>query len=311
MRFANELKVGLAIVVTVAIFVFGIRYLKDIPLFSGTSGYYAVVDDAGGLIAGNPVRVSGVKVGSVTDVVYEQEIDSIRVRFKVDQSIKVPFGTTAEVAGIDALGGVRIDLSLGHRGNPAIPPGGRVDNAPDGADILAEVSRRAPELANKADSVLTNLDATLSATSELLGNPSSDLRRTIGALRGTASALETTIREESAHLGGILENLESISGSFKHAMDEQGDSLSYAVADMRSSMQSLDELMQSLKTTTARLDAVAAKIEAGDGTLGKLINDDGLYVHLDSAVVSLNQVLVDFKKHPRRYLRELKIVDIL
>lgn len=311
MRFANELKVGLAILVTVAIFIFGIRYLKDIPLFSGTSGYYAVFDDAGGLIAGNPVRVSGVKVGSVTDVVYEQDIDSIRVRFKVDQSIKVPFGTTAEVAGIDALGGVRIDLSLGHHGNPAIAPGGRVDAAPDGADLLTEVTRRAPDLANKADSVLTNLDATLSATSELLGSPSSDLRQTIGALRGTASALETTIRQESAHLGGILENLESISGSFKHAIDEQGDSLSYAVADMRSSMESLDELMESLKTTTARLDAVAAKIEAGDGTLGKLINDDGLYVHLDSAVVSLNEVLVDFKKHPRRYLRELKIVDIL
>ena len=311
MRFANELKVGLAILASIAIFVFGIRFLKDIPLLSGTNRYHSLFADAGGLISGNPVRVNGVKVGSVTGVAYVQEIDSIRVDFKVERSISVPYGSVTEVAGIDALGGVRVDLTLGHRGNPPIPPGGRIRTAPDGKDMLGELTRRGPELADKADSVLTNLDATLSATSDLLGNPTSDLRRTIGALRGTATALERTIQSESEHLAGILENLEGISGSFRSALDAQGDSLSYAVADMRSSMNSLDELMTSLKTTTARLDAVAAKIEEGDGTLGKLINDDRLYNHLDSAVVNLNQILVDFKKQPRRYLRELKIVDIL
>ena len=311
MRIANEIKVGLAIIVTIVIFVLGFRFLKDVPLFGGTRGYYSVMADAGGIIAGNPVRISGVKVGSVTDVSYQPGIDSIRIGFTVSMDIPVPRGTTARIAGIDALGGVRVDLELGPHTNPSIEPGGRIRSTEDGADLFAEMTRRAPALANQADSVLTSLGTTLSATSRLLDDPSSDLRRTLGALRGTATALENTIQTESEHLGGILENLEGITGSVRNAVGEGGDSLSIAVDDLRSSMKSLDQLMASLNTTMTRLDVIAAKIESGEGTLGKLINDPGLYVQLDSAVWNLNQLLADFKKHPRRYLRELKIIDIL
>lgn len=310
MRFANELKVGLALLVSVAIFILGIRYLKDVPLFSGTHEYYTIVHNANGLIAGNPVRVSGVKVGSVAGVSYDADVDSIFVRFNVDRKIRVTNGSFAQVAGIDALGGVRLDVTLGPRENPVIPVGGYVRSASDSNDLLAQLTKRAPRLANQADSVLAGLDATLSGTAELLNDPSSDLRKMMAALRGTATALESTIHAERESLHGILENLEDITGSVREVMDSQEDSLSIAADNLRRSVASLDEMMASLKTTTARLDVVAARIENGDGTLGRLVNDPGLYERLDSVATNLNELLVDFRRRPRRYLSELKIVDI-
>ena len=87
MRFANELKVGLAIVASAVIFLLGYRYLQDVPLLAGTSDYYSVLADAKGLIPGNPVRLNGVKVGSVVNVAYNSETDSVRVDFKVNKDI--------------------------------------------------------------------------------------------------------------------------------------------------------------------------------------------------------------------------------
>lgn len=310
MRFANELKVGLAIVVTAAIFLLGYRYLQDVPLLSGTSDYYSILSNAKGLIPGNPVRLNGVKVGSVSSVEYDTVTDSVRIEYKVHRDIKMHAGSHVEVTGIDALGGVKLELELGPRDSPVLSPGSRVGGSPPGSDLLADLSARAPELADKADRVLTGLDESLSSVSGLLSDPSSDLRRSLAALRGTATTLDQTLKNESETIGAILANVEKITGSVNEAIGGEEDSLAIAVADLRASLASLKSMMQSLEQTTDRLDRVTAKIEAGEGTLGLLVNDPGLYVQLDSAARNLNSLLSDFRAQPRRYLRELKLVDI-
>lgn len=310
MRFANELKVGLAIVVSAVIFLLGYRYLQDVPLLRGTSDYYSVLSDAKGLIAGNPVRINGVKVGSVTGVRYSSETDSVRVDFKVNRDVRVYAGSRVDVSGIDALGGVKLELELGPRGNPEVQPGGRIESSPPGGDLLADLSSRAPGLVDRTDSVLTGLDESLQSVSEMLGDPSSDLRRSLAALRGTAATLERTLQDESETIAAILSNLEQITGSVNEAVGGDDDSLAVAVADLRASMASLRAMTKSLEQTTGRLDRVTARIDSGEGTLGMLINDPGLYVQLDSAARNLNSLLSDFRAHPRRYLRELKLVDI-
>ncbi len=310
MRIANELKVGLAIVASATIFLLGYRYLQDVPLLSGTSDYYSILSDAKGLIGGNPVRLSGVKVGSVIDVRYNSATDSIRVDYKVNKDIPVYVGTVVEVTGIDALGGVRLDMELGDRNNPVIPVGGRIGGRAAGDDLLGNLSARAPGLADRTESVLEGLDETLSATSAMLSDPASDLRRSLTALRSTASTLEETLKGESETISGILSNLEDITGSVSGAVAGEEDSLEAAVADLRASLSSMKAMMASLEGTTRRLDRVTAKIDNGEGTLGMLVNDPGLYVQLDSAARNLNALLADFRAHPRRYLRELKLVDI-
>ena len=310
MRFASELKVGLAIVASAVIFMLGYRYLQDVPLLRGTNSYYSVVDDAKGLISGNTVRMNGVKVGSVSNVEYRAAIDSVHIDYKISTSIPLPRGSSIDITGIDALGGVRLEIHRGPKENPAIPPDGRVRSNPNGSDLFADLASRAPGLADKTDSVLTGLNATMTSVSDMLDDPASDLRRTLSALSGTAYTLEQTMKGESDNLSRILTNLEQITGSVSDAVGGEEDSLAIAVADLRASIASLKNMMESLEGTTGRLDRVTAKIENGDGTLGLLINDPGLYVQLDSVARNLNELLADFRAHPRRYLRELKLVDL-
>ena len=68
MNYSNEIKVGIAIVLTALILFFGIRFLAGLPAFDSGYELIAIFDDTEGLASGNPVAVSGVQVGSVQSV---------------------------------------------------------------------------------------------------------------------------------------------------------------------------------------------------------------------------------------------------
>jgi phospholipid/cholesterol/gamma-HCH transport system substrate-binding protein len=52
------------------------------------------------------------------------------------------------------------------------------------------------------------------------------------------------------------------------------------------------------------------KLNTGQGTLGLMINDPGLYHRTDSVLISLEALLADFKANPGKYLKEMRIVDL-
>lgn len=310
MKFSKEIKVGLAIVIAVVAFVLGIRFFKDVPLFTGTYGVYTEVEDAKGLIPGNPVRVNGVKVGSISTVDYNQERNLVHVSFRVNNDIAMPEGTTATLTGIDALTGVRIELNLGPPSNPNIEPGGLVPAVSNGADFASRLMDRAPVIADRVDSVLVGLEGTIVNVRGMLGEPDSDLRRSMAALRGTAVTLNELLREEKATISSILANVDTVATDLSAITSQHGDSIAVAVTRLNSALATMEVTMKSLESTTSQLDRVLARIDNGEGTLGKLINEPDLYHRLDSLVTSIDALVVDFKANPRRYLREMKIVDL-
>ena len=310
MKYSNELKVGLAIVIAAVAFVLGVRFFKDVPLFTGTYGLYTEVVDAKGLIPGNPVRINGVKVGSIDGVRYDQARNLVSVSFKVNNDMHLPEGTTGTISGIDALTGVRLELELGPAGNPRIPPGGLVPSAGGDQDFASTLVARAPLLVDQVDSVLFGIEGTISDIRGMIGEPQSDLRLSMAALRGGAETLADLLAEEKSNISGILANVNTITTDLSSVTSQQGDSISLAITRLNSAMASVETMMSSLESTTGQLDKILARIDNGDGTLGKLINDPDLYNRLDSLVGGVDELLADFKKNPRRYLREMKIVDL-
>lgn len=316
MKYGNELKVGLAIVVTVILFYVGFRFFQDLPLFGGNYELRTRLDDASGLVVGNPVRISGVKVGSVEAVRLDDQKRHVVVTFSVDRDIAIREGARAKATGIGALGGVQLTLVPGPPSAPPLEPGSLVPSA-QGGGVLDELSDRAPRLLSRTDSVLAGANVALGEASQLLNDPDSDLRLTLQSLRTTTTTLSRILRNQEASLARTLANADSASQDLSRiASDlsaftgENGDSLDAAVQNLNRVLNRLDRNLAGLEATTQSLDAITAKINRGEGTLGKLVNDDGLYVKLDSAATSFNQILADFEKHPGRYLRELTILEL-
>jgi len=309
MKYSNEAKVGIAIVVAVIAAILGVRFLQDLPLFGSTYSLSAEFEEASGLTAGNPVRMKGVNVGSVESLRLDQETQTVRVRLRIEEGIQIPEGSHAKIAGFSGIGGVRISILPGPRENPPLPPGASLGPPPEGT-VFERLTDQAPELVNKADSVLTSTNTTMSALSEQLQNPESDLRRALTSAKNIAGDLESVTEAEKETIRALLQNLRSVSSDLDAFMGENGDSLDVAVRRLNQSLDRLNRGLASFEKTSATLDTVATKLNEGDGTAGRLLNDPSLYLQLDSAATRTNTLLRDFQEDPGRYLNDMTLVKV-
>lgn len=309
MKYSNELKVGATIIGATIIFILGVRYFEDLPLFSSTYGLTSEFDEAGGLISGNVVRINGVVVGSVNAVYIHPETQRVRVEFHVDKGIPVTEGSTAKISGFDALGVVRMDVKLGPIDAPRIPEGGFVPGT-ESADFLGGLSEKAPELIDRLDDVLATLNSVLGQTGQLISEPDSDIRQTLVSVQSSAKTLDEFLTSERSRLSQILRNFESFSADMSRFSSENVDSLGTLVNNLNRTLERLDQNLVSLESVSESLADVLRKINEGEGTLGLFVNDPGVYQKMDSVLTNLDALLEDFRNNPDKYLKELRLVDI-
>jgi len=309
LKYTNELKVGTAIVIAVFAAFAGIRFFQDVPLFGSSYMMEAKFDSAGGLVAGNPVRMKGVRVGSVEEVTLDSKTQKVRVHFRLTEGTKIPGGSTAQVAGISALGGVYLQINPGSETDDALSSGAVLEPPPEGT-LFERFTEKAPSLANKADSTLTNTNQMMSRLSRELQDPDSDLRRTLVSIRETSGNLEEITEAEKENIRELLRNLEGVSSDLKAFTGENGDSLDVAVRRLNQSLDRLNQSLASFEKTSAKLDTITTKINQGTGTAGRLVNDPDLYVKMDSAANRANRILTDFQQNPSRYLEDMTLVKV-
>lgn len=309
MRLANELKVGIAIIVAAVVFFIGIRFFSSLPLFRGTYELATAFEDAGGLMRGNAVRINGIAAGSITRVRLDPTTQMVQVGFKVDRDIVIPEGSFARVGGFAALGSVDMEVVLGPPGNPPLRPGSVIpgESTPD---LMSLVSERAPMLTSRLDSVLVAAGATFEQTQYLLGNTNSRLNRALVELENVATSLNKLLSAEQARISTVLTNFESLSSDLDRFTSENSDSLALAVQNLNRLLRRVDGDLDTLESTAASLDTLLVQLRHGDGTAAKLLNDPALYTRLDSMTTTLNRILTDFESNPGRYLREMKLIEI-
>ena len=308
MKYSDELKVGIALVVAALLFVLGLRYFQDLPLFDTTDGYYALVENAAGLSAGSAVRVSGVPVGAVRRIRYAPDERQVRIDFYVEKAVDIPEGSHIAITGLSQLGDVKMDLTLGPLDNDLIAQGEQVPSQEE--DLFGDLAERAPTLFNRADTVLVGLDRVLGGVSRQLDRSDSDLRRTLQSLEETSSTVNRVLDAEQQRLAATLDSVAVLTGSLNRLAGTGEENLDVTLQEARQLMQRLDRNLDSVESSTDRLDAILTKVENGQGTLGLLVNDPALYHQMDSTLTRVNTLMEDFQENPRRYLQELKLIEI-
>lgn len=307
MKFSNELKVGAVVIIAALIFIVGVRYFQDIPLFSGTYELRTSFEDVGGLIKGNPVRINGVNVGRVESVRLNTAENMADVLFHIDEGIDIPKGSTTTIGGTSLLGAVRLDIQI-HPNSENYTDGDYVPSVSEtGLDAVFE---KAPSLVDRADSLLIGVNATVASTQALIEGENSSLNQTLRALQATALSLNHLIRTEQQRLGNVLAGVDTLTGSLNTFTVRQNDSLAVALGNLNRVLTRMDQNLASLESTTANLDAVVTKINEGEGTMSLLINDPSLYYRLDSTLTSFDRLLTAFEENPKRFLKDLKLVDV-
>lgn len=304
MKIANETKVGILATVAIAILVLGYSFLKGNDVFTSENTYYATYDQVDGLTVSKPVFVNGYQIGRVSGLTLRSTGD-ILTEFKIDKKYDIPENTIARIASTDLLGSKAIVFELGNASTYADNGDTlRADIQQNIMDKVEPVQKKAEAVFLMLDSVLTSINNTVNPNFQRNVNRSlASIANTLQTLENTAGQVDGMVGAEKSKISGILTNLESISKN----MEQNNARISAVFANMETitdNAAKLDftETMAKADKAVADLQSITNNLNQGDGSLGKLLNDDSLYNNLEDASKSLDKLIVDMKENPKRYL---------
>lgn len=303
--YSTELKVGVFALIVLGILSFmtfnvgGLKWLKK-------DGFLvkAYFDNIVGLDKNTKVRIAGVDAGNIDDIILEEGRAKVVVR--VYKNIKLYSDATATVRASGLLGDKFLELKAGSKW-PHLKDGDTIKNTVEMADV--------DDLMRSVSRVANNIGELSSSLNEVLSSEESKqaLKESILTLKDITRNLNTAIAQNDKKLRNVLDNIDDLTGSLSDVIKTNKEPFSATIANFKEFTGSLKNdgpsLMKSLQSTTAELKSmieenrpgfkstvdnfgkITTKIEKGEGTIGKLVNDDKLYESVSKAADGLGKTM--------------------
>jgi phospholipid/cholesterol/gamma-HCH transport system substrate-binding protein len=319
-KLSNELKVGILGLVTLALLIFGYKYLKGSNLLDTNKTYYIKYHDVGQMDASSPVLTRGLKVGTVTKVELDPEDpDLVLVTIDIKNEIKLPKETKAVMVQQGLMGGKAIVLQYEkYCENDCLPNKSIIQGEIAGMlssmvskdevkeytqvvgnqlNAILDTSKGNPntQLAGTVKNIhiiLDNLAKSTVQLNKLLTTSSTSIQKSLGNL----DVLTSSLSKNASSISNSLKNLESISNNLKQS--DPGKLVKTADQTFQELNKTIDESQKSIQ----KLNNILTDINSGNGSLGKLIKDPSLYQNLSKSTKNLDLLLQDLRLNPKRYL---------
>lgn len=296
MKLSREIKTGIIVIGGILLFILGFSFLKSTPLFDNNKTFYAVYSHVGGLQTGTQVSINGFSVGTVNHIEFNDNSGNLLVTFSVDNSFDFSKNSKAELYDTGIIGGKGIQIKPVFDNAPLAKSGDTL--ATETKPGLTElVQQRLTPLQLKVEGAVSNADSLLVNFNEVLDDQTKyNLRESIKGLNSmvnsfqkSANTLNELLENNKSQLDSSIHNINTITGNFSRL----SDSISKV---------GLTKTMKNLEATIGNLNAMLAKMENGEGSLGKLMKNEELYNNLSNASRELDLLLQDFRLNPKRYV---------
>ncbi|MDT8271988.1 MAG: MlaD family protein [Desulfomonilia bacterium] len=241
----NEAKVGIFVVIILILFILLSMQIGELTL--GRKETYPITmvfSSVEGLKESSPLELAGVEVGKVVGISLNKDYSAL-VRAAIHEDIRLPIDSTASIATKGVLGDKIIILTPGVSSN-IIEPGGNLAR-----------TRIPPSL----DLLLTQIGELAANLTELTG-------------------VFNEVFGDEELLRGILNNVHQFSESAASILSENREGIAEIVISLGEITDNFATVSQNLSTTSDHIDQITNTISAGEGTLGKLVHDDTLYLSL-------------------------------
>ena len=309
-KISNEVKVGVLVLVAIALLIWGFQFLKGKNLFESRNTYYAIYTRVDGMDESSPVMINGLKVGLVNDIYFHPDKSGrIIVKMLVENTYQIPDSTTAEIYSADLMGSKAVRLNL-TKYKKYYKSGDTLISEIE-QDLKSQVSAQMLPLKMKAEELMLSIDSVMSViqnifnenTRENLSKTFASIKVTIQNLERTSISLDTLMQNEKYVLARIFANIESITANLK----SNNEQITKVLTNLSSISDSIQQ--SNIKTTILnankvleQANSVIGKINRGEGSFGLLINNDTLYRNLENASRNLDKLMKDIKENPKRYL---------
>ncbi len=242
-----------------------------------TMNYYTVLKDASGIMPKTHVKTNGVSVGKVKDV--QLEVDHTKVIIEVDAEVRIPQGSTIDVRTVGLLGDKFIEITRAPDTGVYLKDGDLIPRSTDSTDMT--------ELLSTAGSIAKDIKRITGTLANVLGEEDGEqrVRNIVANIESIAENAKGILADNRADIRRLVGNLEQASHNVRELLDDDNrEKIDRIIA-------SFDQAMEDVKSATHNIRTVSDKVERGEGTLGRLINDDKALAELEGAIKDIRDVI--------------------
>lgn len=302
MKYSRELKVGLVTLVAVASLYYGINFLKGQDLFLNKNIVYAEYQQVDGLSPSRPVNINGLKVGVVDQIYFHPNgSGSLMVAMNITTDFQIPNNSVARISS-DLLGNRSVELVLGD--SPVSINSGDTLASKVQLSLAEEVNEQVRPIKEKAEKLIGSIDTVMILASAFLNEETrNNFRNTFGKLQDVVNRLSNAVQRSEESIISSVDDLGKITSTVEENRGEL-DAIFKNLASLSDSLANINfkQTVSNLDSTLQKANTVMAKIDAGAGSAGALLNERELYDNLVAATEQLNLVLLDLKYNPKRYV---------
>ncbi len=313
----KEVKVGLFFLVALAIFSYLIIRYKHIEFGKKTYSIYTYFSTVSGIEINSLVKLSGFKVGRVVEIIPETDNNRIKVIMHIRNEVKIHKDAVARMQMDNVMGGKHISISFGKakeylQDNDYIISEDQMDieklvqsfteTSEDAKKLIKKFYEMLDENQLKVKSFIENIEEIARDSKPKINNILTYIDTAMPDLKKSLSNIENItmkIRDGKGTLGKavndpklyeeLIDSFENVKKSFarvENILARNEDNIDSIVVGLR-------DTIVPVKKSFSNLSDITDKIKRGEGTVGMLVNDTGLYTSAKKTIEKINENLED------------------
>lgn len=295
-------------IVATIVAIVGYTIMKDIPLFRSSTTVYTKFDQVYGLIPGNVVNVKGFKIGTVKKMKLLSS-DSTLVTMQIEEGHHIPKGSIAVVKSSGVLGGKYIEIQKSDS-SVMVPHEGSIKGIFE-QGIMDTFAEEGEKLSNDISASIRGVEKLVTSLNQTLDDENQEnISGIIRDLKSTTGTLKSLIEKRQSDLNAMITDAKSMLENLDDLSSENKEKLTSLINNLEATSVEMETLSSGLNETNLTLNEVLSKINNGEGTLGKMVNDPSLYNNIDSLSVNLNQLIKNINDNPGQYLKHMRLIEV-
>lgn len=308
MKISNEFKVALTVLAAIIFGFIGYRIMSDMPLFRQSKVIHSYFNRTDGLSPGNYIYVNGVKVGSVKEVKLAGG-DSVAVTMNFDLGVEIPKNSVAYLESSGLLNEKAIVVERGDS-ETYLAYGDTMEGEYRGG-MMETLKQEGQQLSEDVSDSFKNLNDLLAQLNKVVDKKNQgkidrvlkDVRNTTRDISNLFKRKKDDLESSMEHAQNFLANVDTVSMRNKARVDS-------VMTGLEQSLSELETLSRDLQKTNAELNQILTKVNNGEGSLGKLVNDTTLYNNLESMSAEMDLLIKNINENPRKYLKHMRLIEV-
>lgn len=276
--------------------------MKKKSVFDNSRVYYTKFDNVQGLTTSSIVSVNGFQIGNITQIKNDPDKKwSYIIEYTLTTDL--PFSENSSVSVvppmISAMGSAELILIPSNDGTEAksgsfLKGSTRESMMNSFTDNLLPATEKLDPLLLKIDKLINALNNTLDvSTQNNIKNSIATLNTTITNFKNASNTLNGMLSENKSKFSTILDNSSKASADLKSMTSK---------LEQENLVSDLKQTINNLNTSLNKFESILSQVENGNGSIGKLLKDEGLYNNLENASKEMEELLREMKEHPKRFV---------